>query len=139
MDQTPNSNRITDGIRVRAAALYVPGASDPDAPYFLFTYRIRITNEGSKRVKLLSRHWIIKDAFNEREDVKGPGVIGEHPELDPGESYEYTSSCRLRTRWGTMEGSYQFEDLSIGGVVQVAIGRFFLVPSVQLKHHTSEC
>ena len=133
MPQTPDSDILTNGIRIQAAAQYLPEESNPEAPLFLFMYRIVMRNEGDRRVKLLSRHWIIKDAFNEREDVKGQGVVGDYPVLGPGDQYEYTSTSPLRTQWGTMEGSYQFEDCETGDVFDVEIGRFFLVPSARIK------
>src|SRR5262245_55938316 len=105
----PSSDTVTHGIRVQAAAQYMPGESDPDGKRFLYVYRIRIKNEGTRRAKLRSRHWIILDADNQREDVRGPGVVGKTPDLAPGESFEYMSSCPLKTTWGTMEGSYTFE------------------------------
>ena len=136
--QTPNSDTTTEGIRIRAAAHYLPDESRPDAPMFVFRYRIVIENVGRRTVKLRSRHWIIRDAFNERDDVRGAGVVGEYPMLAPGERYEYESSCPLRTRWGTMEGSYTFEDCASGGILKVGIGRFFLVPVAELKQVAAE-
>ena len=136
--QTPDSDSTTTGIRVQAAAQFLPDESHPDTPLFLFMYRIVITNAGPRTAKLLSRHWIIKDAFNEREDVRGAGAVGEYPTLAPGEHFEYTSTCPLRTRWGTMEGSYSFEDCANGEMFEVEIGRFFLVPSSRLKHLSAE-
>jgi ApaG protein len=124
----PSSDTVTQGIRVQAAAQYMPGESDPDGKRFLYVYRIRIKNEGTRRAKLRSRHWIILDADNQREDVRGPGVVGKTPDLQPGESFEYMSSCPLKTTWGTMEGTYTFEREG-GESFEVAIGRFFLVPT----------
>ena len=138
MTQSPNSNKMTQDIRVRAAAQYLADESDPDTPFFLFMYRIVISNESDQTVKLLTRHWIIRDAYNEREDVQGAGVVGDYPVLAPGESYEYTSTCPLRTRWGTMEGSYQFENSATGDPLEVAIGRFFLVPTSQVREMSAE-
>lgn len=138
MTQSPNSNKATEDIRVRAAAHYLADESDPDTPFFLFMYRIVISNEGSETVKLLTRHWIIRDAYNEREDVQGAGVVGDYPVLAPGESYEYTSTCPLRTSWGTMEGSYKFEVCDTGASLEVAIGRFFLVPTSQVRELSAE-
>lgn len=136
--QTPDSDQTTDGIRVQASAQFLPDESHSEAPLFLFMYRIVITNAGTRTVKLLSRHWVIKDAFNERDDVRGAGVVGEYPTLAPGKNYEYTSTCPLRTRWGTMEGSYSFEDCVEGEMFEVEIGRFFLVPSSRLKQLSAE-
>ncbi len=132
MDQTtqsnPNSDQCTQGIRVQAAAQYLPDRSEPDRLWF-YAYRIRIENQGEERVHLLTRHWIILDANNAREEVHGEGVVGCQPVLGPGEVFEYTSACPLQTAWGTMEGSYTFlrED---GSEFEVAIGRFFLAPSL---------
>jgi ApaG protein len=120
------SNTLTDGIRVQAQAQWIEEQSDPDNGRWFYAYRIVITNEGSTPARLLARHWIILDADNHREDVRGPGVIGKTPRLAPGQKFEYTSTCPLRTAWGTMEGSYTFErdDHSL---FEAAIGRFFLV------------
>lgn len=128
MSRSPHSDTLTEGIRVQAAAQYMPGESEPEDKRFLYVYKIRIANEGVRRAKLLTRHWIILDADNHREDVRGPGVVGKSPDLAPGEHFEYMSSCPLRTNWGTMEGSYTFEREG-GERFEVAIGRFFLVPS----------
>lgn len=128
MTKNPGSNTLTEGIRVIAEAYYLPEESEPEQKQFVYAYRIKIKNEGERRAKLRARHWIILDADNKREDVRGPGVVGKHPDLAPGEEFEYTSGCPLRTRWGTMEGSYTFEREG-GGAFEVAIGRFFLVPS----------
>ena len=115
MTRPANSDTATEGIRVQAAAQYMPGDSNPEQRQYIYAYKIRITNEGTRRAKLRSRHWIILDADNQREDVRGPGVVGKQPDLGPGESFEYMSGCPLRTKWGTMEGTYTMEreDLSL--------------------------
>lgn len=128
MNGSPNSDTLTEGIRVQAAARYAASESQPDNSQYLFVYKVRITNEGRERVQLRTRHWIILDANNQRQDVRGSGVVGNSPRLASGESFEYESSCPLRTRWGTMEGSYSFTR-DDGSKLDVAIGRFFLVPS----------
>jgi ApaG protein len=126
--QTTESIETTEGIRIRAAAQYVPGESDPDRGHHVYIYRIVIANVGRERAKLLSRHWIIVDANGNRHEVKGPGVVGEFPDLAPGASYQYVSGCPLPTEWGTMEGSYVMERPN-GDRFHARIGRFFLVPS----------
>jgi ApaG protein len=126
MPQSPDSDTVTEGIRVQAAARYLPEQSDPEHDRFTFAYRIVISNEGSKKAKLLSRHWLIIDSEGHREEVRGPGVVGEFPDLGPGERFEYTSGCPLATPWGTMEGTYQMERED-GSTLDAAIGRFFLV------------
>ena len=124
-----HSDTVTEGIRVQVGAQYLPDDSDPDRKRFQYVYRVRITNEGDRSARLSTRHWIIIDAHGERREVRGPGVVGEHPDLAPGDSFEYTSSCPLPTPWGTMEGSYRFrrED---GTELDVRVGRFFLAPNV---------
>lgn len=117
---------VTEGIRVEAEAFYVEETSDPDARQYRFAYTIKISNEGQEPAQLRSRHWIIVDANNNREDVRGPGVVGKQPLLKPGEHFEYTSGCHLPTGWGTMEGSYSMTRPD-GRSFAASIGRFFLV------------
>ncbi len=126
MPSSPDSDTLSEGIRVRASARFVPDQSDPLANQYLFAYRIVISNEGDASAKLLTRKWIILDADNDREDVEGPGVVGEFPDLAPGESFEYVSACPLTTSWGTMEGDYTFERAD-GSRFKAQVGRFFLV------------
>jgi len=121
------ADTITQGIRVQAQAQFLPSESDSERRHFVWAYRIVITNEGAARARLKSRHWFILDGDNRREDVRGGGVVGKTPSLAAGERFEYTSGCPLRTRWGTMEGSYLFER-DDGTTFEAAIGRFFLVP-----------
>ena len=124
-----NSNVTTEGVRVQAAAQLVPDRSEPDRLWW-YAYRVRIVNEGTERVQLLSRHWVVLDANNDREEFVGEGVVGRQPQLGPGEMFEYTSSCPLSTAWGTMEGHYTFSRVDDDEEFDVSIGRFFLVPTV---------
>ena len=94
-------------ITVRARATFVPEQSDEDEARFVFAYTITITNTGSVAARLLSRHWIITDSDNKVQEVKGMGVVGEQPLLQPSESFEYTSGAAIATPVGTMRGSYQ--------------------------------
>jgi len=125
MTNTLHSDTITHGIRVIADAKYVPERSYPEEGYYFFSYKITIKNESSEWARLLSRHWIIINAYGDRDDVKGPGVIGQTPGLAPGESFEYTSFCPLNTEWGTMEGSYRMQREN-GEEFDVNIGRFYM-------------
>lgn len=124
-----HSNTLTHSIRVQVAAQYMSEHSDPDRRRYVFAYRVILTNEGSLRAKLLSRHWLIRDADGNLEEVRGPGVVGEHPDLAPGEQFSYVSWCPLTTHWGTMEGSYRMI-LETGEIADVRIGQFFLAESV---------
>lgn len=97
MKTRPSSDLTTEGIRIEAQAQLLPSQSDPDANLHVYAYRIRMTNTGTLRARLLSRHWVIVDSQGNREDVHGPGVVGEHPDLGPGDHFSYVSSCPLRT------------------------------------------
>lgn len=94
-------------IRVTAQSAFLPEQSDEQAERYVFAYTIRITNEGAASAQLISRHWIITDAANQVQEVRGLGVIGEQPVLRPGESFEYSSGSSLPTAVGTMRGTYQ--------------------------------
>lgn len=100
-----SSEATTRGIRVRVEPRHSPAHSRPGQWFFLYT--VEIANLGTETVQLLSRHWIIRDGGGRVEEVRGPGVVGEQPVLEPGESYEYTSGCPLPTPFGSMEGTYQ--------------------------------
>ena len=94
-------------MRVEVESQYAPEHSQPGQHEWFFHYTIRISNEGVETVQLLTRHWIISDAMGHTEEVKGEGVIGEQPVLRPGESFQYTSGCNLKTPTGVMRGTYQ--------------------------------
>jgi ApaG protein len=101
------SDTTTRGVRVEVRTAYVPERSSPADSQYFFAYRIRISNVGEETVQLLSRHWVISDGEGHMEHVRGPGVVGEQPVLQPGEAFEYTSFCPLRTPIGSMQGTYQ--------------------------------
>ena len=94
-------------IAVSAAPQYIAEQSDPDNERYVFAYTITIENIGSVPAQLISRHWIITDASDEVQEVRGLGVVGQQPLLKPGEKFEYTSGCQLNTPVGTMCGTYQ--------------------------------
>jgi ApaG protein len=93
-------------FRIEVEPQYLPEQSAPGQSVYSFSYTITITNIGEVPAQLISRHWIIANAVGELEEVKGLGVVGHQPLLKPGESFEYTSGCRLRTATGSMRGSY---------------------------------
>lgn len=119
------SDTVTGGIRVTVRPSYMELQSSPDDKRFLFSYSVTIRNEGDARVRLATRRWRIVDADGEERIVEGPGVIGQHPELSPGDSFEYSSFCPLLTPWGTMEGHFTFE--REGTRFDAQVGRFYLV------------
>ena len=98
---------VTRGIRVHVESEFAPGRSNPQQNQWFFYYTIRIINEGREIVQLLSRHWVITDAMGATREVRGPGVVGKQPRLEPGQSFEYTSGCDLTTPFGSMRGTYQ--------------------------------
>ena len=87
---------------------FLPEQSSEDQGIFSFAYTITISNTGKVAAQLISRHWIITNELGQIEEVKGLGVVGQQPLLQPGQSFEYTSGCRLRTGSGTMSGSFFF-------------------------------
>jgi len=94
-------------ISVKTRTVYIADQSDPANDRYVFAYTISITNTGSVAAQLLSRHWVITDAADKVQEVRGKGVVGEQPHLRPGESFEYTSGSAIATPVGTMRGSYQ--------------------------------
>ena len=95
-------------FRVEVQPEYLADQSAPDQDLYSFAYTITITNTGDTPAQLISRHWIITNALGQYAEVKGLGVVGHQPLLKPGEAFQYTSGCRLRTPTGTMHGTYFF-------------------------------
>ena len=124
------SDTTTRGIRIEVESLYVDERSDPDAKYFFFAYHVRISNVGPEAAQLISREWIITDSDGDVQRVQGAGVVGEQPRLEPGEEFEYTSFCPIRTSVGAMHGAYTMR--TDGGETFQAIIRPFTlaVPGV---------
>jgi ApaG protein len=98
---------ITREIRVQVEPIYLDDQSEPDDAQYVWAYRVQIENEGTETVQLLTRYWHITDGVGRVQEVRGAGVVGEQPVLNPGESYEYTSGTPLPTPSGIMKGSYQ--------------------------------
>jgi len=94
-------------ISISVQTAYLPEQSEPDAARFVFSYTITIRNDGRDPARLLNRHWVITDANGEVQEVRGEGVVGEQPYLQPGEGFQYTSGAILETAVGSMKGSYQ--------------------------------
>ena len=120
----PNA-ATTDGVTVRVSVSYLPEQSEPERGRWFWAYHIRLENEGTETVQLLTRHWVITDGRGARHSVEGEGVVGEQPVIEPGASFDYVSGCPLATPSGAMQGSYQMvrED---GAVFAVEIPRFSL-------------
>jgi ApaG protein len=95
-------------IQIDVQPQYVAEQSDPLQKVFAFAYTVTVTNTGTVAAQLISRHWLIQDESGHTDEVKGLGVVGQQPLLRPGESFQYTSGCRLHAPSGTMHGSYFF-------------------------------
>ena len=107
-DRTPYI-AVTRGIAVSVEVTYLEANSSPGNSQYFWAYRVTIENQGRETVQLRSRHWMITNSYGELTEVKGPGVVGKEPFLEPGESFSYTSGAPLNTPSGMMGGSYQME------------------------------
>jgi ApaG protein len=104
----PVSVAVTEGIRVTVRSQYLPDQSSPEDDRYVFAYTVKIVNESVETAQLRTRHWVITDGRGVIEEVRGDGVVGEQPRLTPGQTFQYTSGCVLKTPVGTMQGSYRF-------------------------------
>jgi ApaG protein len=116
---------ITRGIRIRVEPRYMEEQSSPEDGHFVWSYSVEISNDSSETVQLKSRIWRITDGQGRTEEVRGPGVVGQTPTIEPGQSFHYTSGCPLKTPQGIMVGSYQMTD-EAGQLFDVAIPAFSL-------------
>ena len=116
---------ITKDIHVEVLPAYDDQYSEPHRDYYYFSYTVKITNKSPKKTQLIARHWVITDGSGQIQEIKGPGVIGEQPFLEPGETYIYQSACPLDTPTGNMRGSYQMKD-DQDGLFDITIPLFFL-------------
>ena len=96
-------------VLVEARPQYIEAQSSPEQNRFVFAYTVTITNVGSIAARLLTRHWLITDANGKVQEVNGEGVVGEHPYLNPGDSFRYTSAAMIETPVGVMQGKYQMQ------------------------------
>jgi ApaG protein len=126
------STAVTEGIEISVQSVFRADRSAPGQGRFLYTNTVQISNGGAGSAKLLGRHWIITDARGEREEVTGDGVIGQQPELEPGQSFQYTSFCVLKTPLGQMRGSYTMMRAD-GTTFQAEIAPFALVVPAALN------
>src|SRR5271165_221848 len=106
-EHAPMSDAVTHSVRVEVLSRHFAENSRPLQGEWVFEYTVRITNQGSETVQLISRHWIITDGMDHIEEIKGAGVVGKQPVLAPGESFKYSSWCPLKTPTGAMRGTYQ--------------------------------
>lgn len=119
-------SQITRDVRVSVRSFFLADQSQPDENHYVWAYRVKIENQGSEPVQLLRRTWQITDARGRTQHVHGPGVVGEQPLLEPGESFEYTSGTPLDTPTGFMVGAYHMIAPSSGESFDVEIPAFSL-------------
>lgn len=122
----PIQKQTNSNFHVGVQVSFIESESRPEENYFLFSYRVKITNRSTIPAQLISRHWVITDALGKTEEVRGAGVIGLQPKIIPGQTFEYESVCPLTTSSGTMLGSYQMVD-DAGESFEIEIPEFYLV------------
>ncbi|MBN8529714.1 MAG: Co2+/Mg2+ efflux protein ApaG [Caulobacterales bacterium] len=125
MNDDPAYETESAGIRVRVRPSYLAGQSDPEAGRWVWAYQVEIENRRESPVQLIARHWVITDAKGHVEEVRGSGVVGEQPVIQPGDRYAYASGCPLSTPSGSMVGSYAMTD-DLGRPFEAAIPAFSL-------------
>ena len=126
-------SKISEGVTISVETFYQPDYSNPQSSEFMFAYRITIENNNSFPVKLLRRHWFIFDSDATHREVEGEGVIGNQPEINSGEKYQYISGCNLRTEFGKMHGTYTMENLNNKKVFNVNIPAFEMTVPFKLN------
>ena len=114
-----------EGFEVSVATRFVATESDPAEPRYVFAYTITIANRGDQPAQLLNRYWLITDGDGNQKEVRGPGVVGNQPNIAPGEAFRYTSACVLETELGVMQGHYEFQSAA-GTSFDVPIEAFSL-------------
>lgn len=127
------SEATTHGVHVAVQSRLLPEHSDPVGGLWMHAYQVTISNVGERPVQLLSRHWIITNSHGVQEHVRGAGVVGEQPRLQPGESFRYTSGCPLDTAMGTMHGTYSMRQLDTGETFEAEVAPFTLAEPFALN------
>ena len=127
------TTQITGGVKVSVRCTYQPQQSNPANGHFVFTYHVHIENRSNYSVQLMSRQWHLFDSDNTQRIVKGEGVVGLQPIIEPGQHYEYVSGSNLKTDMGTMTGFYTMKRLVDGEIFKVSIPKFFLIASFRLN------
>lgn len=125
MHDGPAYTAETNGILIRVRPSYLAGQSDPDEGRWVWAYQVEIVNLSGTTVQLMARRWTITDGHGHVEEVRGPGVVGEQPVIEPGGSYAYASGCPLPTDSGSMVGAYYMIDAE-GRSFEVEIPAFSL-------------
>lgn len=124
---------VTKDVSVSVEVNYQHQHSNKQTSEFVFSYKVTIQNLSKSTIQLLHRHWIIFESNGIKREVKGEGVIGEQPVIDPNESFEYTSWCPIQNNLGYMEGVYIMRDIHTNNLFEVEIPRFQLIEPTQLN------
>jgi ApaG protein len=124
--------KTTREIKITVVPVYLTEQSDPDDHHYVWAYTIQIENMGEETAQLINRYWHITDAKGAVQEVRGPGVIGEQPLLEPGDAYQYTSGAALKTSSGIMKGHYEMHTPA-GDVFLVEIPAFSLDSPDQVR------
>jgi ApaG protein len=117
--------KTTDHITVSVYPVYLADQSEPEAGHYVWAYHVRIENHGKTAIRVCHRHWQITDALGRQQDVRGTGVVGEQPVIQPGSLFEYTSGTPLPTPSGIMVGTYGIIDAN-GQMSEIDIPAFSL-------------
>ncbi len=126
-------SKISSGVSVSIEVFYQPSFSNPIGSEFMFAYRITIENHNRFAIKLLRRQWYIFDSNGEKRNVEGEGVVGVQPFIEPGEQFQYTSGCNLKTEMGKMHGIYFMENQNNKEQFQVQIPPFDMIAPIKLN------
>ncbi len=132
-DKTKIYTQITHDISISIIPSYEAADSNPAIGKFIYSYQVTIENLSQRPVKLLYRHWHIIDSIQIRREVKGEGVIGQQPELKPGDVFQYMSWCPLNSPIGKMYGTYTFQNIDDGKKFEVTIPEFIMVSDFKLN------
>jgi ApaG protein len=117
---------LSQNFQVQVTVNYVADESRPETDYHFFSYKVKITNKGDSQAQLMSRHWIITDGHGQVEEVRGAGVVGLQPKINPGQTFEYESACPIATSSGSMKGTFQMVG-SDGEQFDIEIPEFYLI------------
>ena len=126
-------SKTTKKINITVKPYYLEDQSEPEDQHYVWAYKVTIDNQGNEKVQLVNRHWKIIDANGTLQEVRGKGVVGEQPIIQPGDEFEYTSGTPLKTSSGLMHGSYQMQDFK-GRMFEILIPPFSLdIPDKKKK------
>jgi ApaG protein len=124
---------ITEGVKVSVEAEYQSEYSSPSQYHYVFTYRVTIENKSDRTIQVMRRNWLIQDASFPNREVKGDGVVGQQPIIEPGNMHHYVSGCNLKSGIGSMSGTYQVERLIDGTVLNISIPKFQMIAPFKLN------